>query len=778
MMRFPSKFYPGRLAVRLAAYVILFSSAIATVITAFELRIEYVRDIRGIDSRMQEIKDAYLDSIVENVWIADRERIDTLLLGITRLPDFVLAEVKIAGETAYRHGRALHEAGTTRAFPLQRMHRGRLQDIGELVVSATYDNAVKRVLDRLLFFLVANGGKTLLVAFFIFFVFYWLIGRHIENIALHARNFSLDRSYEPIRLSSREAGGKDELQDVETAFNQMAGRLLSYKEAVDVREAELNRLNVELERKSAAERAGVEALRVANITLEERVEQRTAELKASEERLRKLSRAVEQNPNMIFITDANGSIEYVNAKFCELTGYSREEALGRNPRIFKSGETPPETYRDLWATILAGREWRGELQDRRKDGEMFWASLLISPIRNDQGVLTHFVAVHEDITGKKRNEQLLQRESTLRQMVIESLPGIFFLFSAQGRFVMWNRNLEAVMGMTTEEIARSAPTDYFEGDDRRLVEESIARVFAEGRASVEAVLVSKDRQRIPFHFSGVRFALDGEPCVVGTGFDISERRAAELAISHARDQALSASRTKSDFLANMSHELRTPLNAIIGFSDLMQSESFGPLGNPKYKGYARDINRSGAHLLELINDILDVSVIEAGKLELLESEQDIRKIVESVVPLIAAKAEANEISISVHMPDRLPLLRADSRRVKQILLNLLSNAVKFSPKGGTVLVKVAHDDGRGVSIAVSDNGVGMSKDEIRLAMTPFGRTKQAFIREIEGTGLGLPLCSSLIAAHGGTMGIESMPGSGTTVTVHFPPERVIRTTDA
>jgi PAS domain S-box-containing protein len=658
------------------------------------------------------------------------------------------------------------------------MHRGRLQDIGELVVSATYDNAVKRVLDRLLFFLVANGGKTLLVAFFIFFVFYWLIGRHIENIALHARNFSLDRSYEPIRLSSREAGGKDELQDVETAFNQMAGRLLSYKEAVDVREAELNRLNVELERKSAAERAGVEALRVANITLEERVEQRTAELKASEERLRKLSRAVEQNPNMIFITDANGSIEYVNAKFCELTGYSREEALGRNPRIFKSGETPPETYRDLWATILAGREWRGELQDRRKDGEMFWASLLISPIRNDQGVLTHFVAVHEDITGKKRNEQLLQRESTLRQMVIESLPGIFFLFSAQGRFVMWNRNLEAVMGMTTEEIARSAPTDYFEGDDRRLVEESIARVFAEGRASVEAVLVSKDRQRIPFHFSGVRFALDGEPCVVGTGFDISERRAAELAISHARDQALSASRTKSDFLANMSHELRTPLNAIIGFSDLMQSESFGPLGNPKYKGYARDINRSGAHLLELINDILDVSVIEAGKLELLESEQDIRKIVESVVPLIAAKAEANEISISVHMPDRLPLLRADSRRVKQILLNLLSNAVKFSPKGGTVLVKVAHDDGRGVSIAVSDNGVGMSKDEIRLAMTPFGRTKQAFIREIEGTGLGLPLCSSLIAAHGGTMGIESMPGSGTTVTVHFPPERVIRTTDA
>lgn len=376
----------------------------------------------------------------------------------------------------------------------------------------------------------------------------------------------------------------------------------------------------------------------------------TAGKKEAEDMLRKLSRALEQSPNMVFITDTDGSIEYINKRFTEVSGFTPDEILGKNPRILKSGNTPHEVHEALWSTILSGKDWRGELCDRRKDGTEFWARASVSPIRNGAGEITHFVALHEDITEEKARETLLRE---------------------------------------------------------------------------------------------------------------------------AKQQAEVANRAKTELMANMSHELRTPLNAIIGFTGAITAETFGPIGNEKYLEYIEDIGDSGQHLLELINDILDVSAIEAGKLELHDDDVVIDDLVESSIRLIADRANQKQIHLRTDVQRDLPILRADVRRMKQTLLNLLSNAVKFTPDDGMVTLSVSQEDVGGHVFTVTDTGIGMNHVELAKALVQFGQVDSGLSRKEEGTGLGLPLTKGLVELHGGIFDITSEKGVGTTVTVTFPPERVV-----
>lgn len=222
------KFHPGQLSGKFAASVIFFSSLIALFITVGELAYEYSRDLRQIDGRMTQIEDAYLDSITENVWVFDKERIDTLLQGITRLPDFVLAEVRINGKTEMRRGEGLQGQGVTNTFVLKRMHQGRLQIIGELVVAATYDGAYQRVIQRALVFLAANGIKTLLVALFIVVIFYRLVGRHVEKISIYAHEHSSPDDAPALVLNRQQPRQADELSELVIAINHLRNQLLNY----------------------------------------------------------------------------------------------------------------------------------------------------------------------------------------------------------------------------------------------------------------------------------------------------------------------------------------------------------------------------------------------------------------------------------------------------------------------------------------------------------------------------------------------------------------------
>jgi signal transduction histidine kinase len=254
--------------------------------------------------------------------------------------------------------------------------------------------------------------------------------------------------------------------------------------------------------------------------------------------------------------------------------------------------------------------------------------------------------------------------------------------------------------------------------------------------------------------------------------DVTELKRYERTLQQKNLELEEASRMKSEFLANMSHELRTPLNAIIGFSEVMRDELFGPVENRRYKDYLRDIHESGSHLLCLINDILDVAKAEAGKIELIEEALDIGRIVESCTRLVQERAHQAKIRLAVDVPPDLPLLWADQRKIRQIILNILSNSVKFTPEGGRITIAATAPVDSGMILAVSDTGIGIAAQDIAKALSPFGQVDSSLSRKHDGTGLGLPLSKALAEAHGGTLAIESEVGRGTRVTVAFPASRL------
>jgi PAS domain S-box-containing protein len=259
----------------------------------------------------------------------------------------------------------------------------------------------------------------------------------------------------------------------------------------------------------------------------------------------------------------------------------------------------------------------------------------------------------------------------------------------------------------------------------------------------------------------------------GTAHDVTRERMRERAILQAKEAAESANRAKSEFLAAISHELRTPLNAVIGFSEVMMTETFGPLGQKVYIEYARDIHNSAGHLLELINDILDVSKIEAGKLKLDEEETDVGDLIQAAARLVRPRAVENGVSLAVEIEPTLPEITLDARAFKQVLLNLLSNAVKFTERGGGVVLSAELDAEQGFRLAVRDSGIGMTPEEIGVALTPFGQVDSSLSRKFQGTGLGLPLTKGLVELHGGDMEIESRKPGGTSVTVRLPAWRTV-----
>jgi two-component system cell cycle sensor histidine kinase PleC len=269
---------------------------------------------------------------------------------------------------------------------------------------------------------------------------------------------------------------------------------------------------------------------------------------------------------------------------------------------------------------------------------------------------------------------------------------------------------------------------------------------------------------------------NGKYAGIGNGVDllgISLERAREqiVDLEEARRAAQKANHAKSTFLASISHELRTPLNAIIGFSELLQRQYAGPL-NDKQSEYVSDVLRSGTHLLALINDILDLSKAEAGKLDLVEGEVDLNGIVRLSLRMLAPRAADKNIELSTHLPHRPLRVWGDHQKLKQVLLNLLSNAVKFTPQGGHIRVSALVDDVGAPMMTVEDDGIGIAAPDIEKVLMPFERAQTQMGLATEGTGIGLPLSKSFVESHGGTLRLDSAPGCGTTVLVRLPTERL------
>jgi PAS domain S-box-containing protein len=256
--------------------------------------------------------------------------------------------------------------------------------------------------------------------------------------------------------------------------------------------------------------------------------------------------------------------------------------------------------------------------------------------------------------------------------------------------------------------------------------------------------------------------------------DVTEMKMREAELRAARDQAEAASNSKSQFLANMSHELRTPLNAVIGFSEIMKTELLGPIGTETYRGYSHSIHDSAKHLLGIINDILDISSIESGSPRLHEGIHEPEQICQSVIALVAGRADQAQVKLVVNVDPATDLLHVDGRMLKQMLINLVGNAIKFSPKGGSIEIMVTPAGPElhsGAVFAVADHGIGIAKEDIPRILKPFEQVETAFARNFDGVGLGLPLVNSMARLHGATLTIDSEPNVGTTVSILFPAAR-------
>ena len=427
--------------------------------------------------------------------------------------------------------------------------------------------------------------------------------------------------------------------------------------------------------------------------------------------------------------------------------------------------------------------------------------------RKDGEVYTRLIGVALDVTDERAAEQRAQAAERRLHDAIDSTLEAFVLWDRRGRLLMCNHNfreffcLEARVlkpGAARSEVLKLAElavrghsptpaTDPGRPGQRQVDQREVGQREVEmldGRwlqiserrtADGGLVMTAADITSVKRQEEARRLNEEALQNVVDR-LEESRRELSDLARKHQAEKlrAENANSAKSEFLANMSHELRTPLNAINGFSEMMVTEMFGPLGDRRYKGYVGDILASGQHLLALINDILDMSKIEAGKMTLSLETLDLEDVVDDAVRLMRNRVDAVGLKMVVDLPKDLPPVEADYRAVKQVLLNLMSNAVKFTPQGGRVVVAAAEVDGpagRGVRMSVADSGIGIAPQDLARLARPFEQIETQHSKTQQGTGLGLALTKSLVELHGGVFVIESQPGLGTTVSFTLPLQR-------
>ncbi|HTW52186.1 MAG TPA: ATP-binding protein [Stellaceae bacterium] len=389
--------------------------------------------------------------------------------------------------------------------------------------------------------------------------------------------------------------------------------------------------------------------------------------------------------------------------------------------------------------------------------------LVTNRIRADR--LRHLAGtLQREVEVRRATEEELE----LTQLAMDRSSEAICLLDRSGRYLKVNDATCQQTGYTRDELLSMSVFDIAVQADRESWGERWEQYRSLGSRSFEGQRIIKDGHVIPVDITASLIQFGEQEYLFTVARDASARRMIESELRAARDLAESANQAKSQFLANMSHELRTPLNAIIGFSEVISAALFGPL-DARYRDYAQDIHGSGHHLLRIINDLLDLSKVEAGRLELHDTPVSIAAIFETCRRMVADRAATGGISLDFR-PTKLAV-RGDELRLEQVLLNLASNAVKFTPSGGDVTVSALLALSGEVVITVADSGIGMAPEDIPRALQPFGQVDNSLSRPHGGTGLGLPLAQRLVELHGGTLTVDSALGEGTTVTVVLPAER-------
>jgi PAS domain S-box-containing protein len=368
-------------------------------------------------------------------------------------------------------------------------------------------------------------------------------------------------------------------------------------------------------------------------------------------------------------------------------------------------------------------------------------------------------------------------DEELRAILDVASDGIITL-EKDGRILSFSAGAESIFGMNASSVVGTGLAELLTADSRKSLRDYLAALNGPGLAAVfndgrEVTAANRQGGTVPLFLTVGKIQTPSSRaafCVVVR--DITSWKRTEKELREAKETAETASRQKSEFLARISHELRTPLNAIMGFSEVMQQERFGPLRNEKYKAYANDIHSSGSHLLSLINDLLDLSKVESGKLELDFTAVSLEETSDHAIKLLQQQATSSRILVRKSFPNKLPRVVADHRALKQVIINLLSNAIKYTNAGGEVIVSAAFEKNGEVKFRVKDSGIGMNEEQLSEALQPFTRLETPG-RERQGTGLGLPLTKALVEANRARFAISSAPGKGTLAEIIFPGTRVL-----
>ncbi len=495
----------------------------------------------------------------------------------------------------------------------------------------------------------------------------------------------------------------------------------------------------------------------------------------AEEELKILSRAIEQNPVSILITNTLGEIKYVNPKFTGLTGYLNEEVLGQNPRILKSGFTSAEEYKELWSTILKGNEWRGEFRNRKKNGEIYFESALISPIHDEKGSITHFLAVKEDITEKKKmltdlvaaKDKAELSEKRFRSLFENMIEGFAYCKMLNQKdspldfvYLEVNHAFEPLTGLknvTGKKVSEVIPG--IQESDAGLLEiyNRVATTGVPERFEyyIEAL---KDWYSISLY--------SPEKGYFVAVFDvITTRKLIEKALILSKEKAEESDRLKTAFLHNISHEIRTPMNAIIGFSEFLNEPKLSP---EKRQYFTTIIIQSSNQLLSIITDIINIATIEAGQEKLYIKEVNIREICQLVYEQFIQGANEQKVALSfLSGPDEMDtVIFTDETKLIQILTNLVGNALKFTKKGHVHFGYVVKE--KEIEFFTEDTGIGISPDMHEEIFKRFRQVEFATTRQFGGSGLGLSITKAYVELLGGKIWLTSSPGEGSSFYFKIP----------
>jgi PAS domain S-box-containing protein len=472
---------------------------------------------------------------------------------------------------------------------------------------------------------------------------------------------------------------------------------------------------------------------------------------------------------IVSISNLSGEITYANDRFCDISGYSRQELLGANHRIVRSGEHDAAFFKLMWQTIGQGKVWHGEVCNRKKSGTNYWVDVTIVPMLGGDGMPEQYIAIRTDISARKQAEAQLREQLEFVEVLLEATPTAIYLKDTQGRYLRFNKSFEDLFGIERSQWVGRTVFDLAPGDAAVMMHAKDQDLYSTGLMQTYeaqfANLSTGDVREGLYRKAVLRDGTGKVTGLVGTILDVTDRNRLSQDLRVAKAKAEAASQAKSDFLANMSHEIRTPMNGVIGMTDLALDTEL----DATQREYLAIVKSSARSLMVILNDILDFSKIEAGKLNIESVEFSLVQTVNETLHTIKARAEQKGLFLDCQIDGQIAdLLLSDPGRIRQVLTNLCDNAIKFTTHGGvTVRVgcKPLDNESCEIHISVNDTGIGIPKDSQSGVFEAFTQADTSTTRRFGGTGLGLTICMRLVALMGGKIWLESEPGRGSTF--HF-----------